>query len=272
MPVVPAAPLRSGTGLADRDLGRAAILCNQTVMAPLDTDIMAVREFFAYFDAYVVNLPARRDRRVEFGVQLESIGQSWDAVRLFPAIRPTEAGPFASVGTRGCFLSQLEVLRKVRDKPILILEDDLNFARDFAERAGRILQFLSENPWGVFYGGHDTHGEPVEHLQPFPADKGILLAHMVAFHKDIVPRVVDYLEAMLRRPAGDPEGGPMHVDGAYSWFRKANPDVITRLAVPQLGCQRHSRTDIHRLKWHDRTIGVAQATAALRRMRNRLGR
>ncbi len=242
-------------------------------MGPPDSDnVLGARAFFAHFDAYVVNLPAREDRRAEFGGQLKSIGLGWDAVHLFPAIRPADAGPFASIGTRGCFLSQLEVLRRARDKPVLILEDDLNFSRDFGERAGAIVEFLRANPWGMFYGGHETHGEPVEHLRPFPAHKGILLAHMVAFHASVAPRAVTYLEAMLRRPAGDPAGGPMHVDGAYSWFRSANPDVVTRLAEPQLGHQRHSRTDIHPLKWHDRMAGVAQAAAALRRVRNRFGR
>ena len=28
--------------------------------------------------------------------------------------------------------------------------------------------------------------------------------------------LIAYLERMVARPAGHPEGGPMHVDGAYS--------------------------------------------------------
>ena len=67
----------------------------------------------------------------------------------------------------------------------------------------------------------------------------------------MLPRLVDFLETVLRRPPGHPDGGPMHVDGAYCTFRNQNPEVITLVAHPNLGWQRRSRGDITP-RWFDR--------------------
>jgi glycosyl transferase family 25 len=61
----------------------------------------------------------------------------------------------------------------------------------------------------------------------------------------------------------------MHVDGAYFWLRRMYPQLTTRVAVPQLGYQRASRTDIHVLRWFDRLAGARQLTAAVRALKNR---
>jgi hypothetical protein len=201
----------------------------------------------SYFDVHVINLPARTDRRAEMKREMERIGHRWDDVHVFDAIRPDDAGPFPSVGARGCFLSHLAVLKKAHGKPQLICEDDLKFTRD-RDLLINTIGDLDRSEWDIFYGGRQTEG-----------------AHMIAFHPRCIARLVAYLEAMLDRPAGDPAGGPMHVDGAYKWFSK-EPGIIVRHAMPPLGNQRRSRTDIHALKWHDRTPVVAQAVAALRRV------
>ena len=78
---------------------------------------------------------------------------------------------------------------------------------------------------------------------------------------------------MLERQSGDSAGGPMHVDGAYSWFRCAHPALLTLASLHQLGTQRASRTDIHDLRWFDRWRGarfVAQRLRRLRRWRHRV--
>jgi hypothetical protein len=76
-----------------------------------------------------------------------------------------------------------------------------------------------------------------------------------------------YLNAMLARPPGSPNGGPMHVDGAYSWFRKDNPQYTTFVTVPAIGLQRSSRSDIAELSWYDRIPVLKQATGVLRRLK-----
>lgn len=60
----------------------------------------------------------------------------------------------------------------------------------------------------------------------------------------MIEAMVGYLEAMLKRPNGSPEGGPMHVDGAYSWFRRAHPGVAAYVCTPSVAQQRYSRSDI----------------------------
>ena len=102
-----------------------------------------------------------------------------------------------------------------------------------------------------------------------PPGSAVLGLHMVAIKSAVMPELIAYLEAMLGRPAGDPNGGPMHVDGAYSWYRAVHPARRTVACQPPLGYQRASRTDIHALRWFDRTWGVRTLVAALRSFRNR---
>jgi hypothetical protein len=60
----------------------------------------------------------------------------------------------------------------------------------------------------------------------------------------------------------------MHVDGAYTWYRRLSPEDVTLAAVPELGHQRSSRTDIHDLRWFDRLPLVHDTVAGLRRLKN----
>ena len=214
------------------------------------------------FDAiYVINLPTRTDRREEMAMQLASVGLAFDSpqVTLFPAVRPTDAGGFESIGARGCFSSHLEALRATRGrKSVLILEDDLDFV------PGMRVPPLPDD-WGIFYGGAKHSVDSTGRLTQAGSRDIIICAHFVAFNGAVIERVIAYLEAMLQRPTGDPAGGPMHVDGAYVHFRADNPDVITYLATPDLGYQRPSRTDIHRLRWFDRMPWVRDIAQFARR-------
>src|ERR1700759_1624099 len=92
------------------------------------------------FDAiYINNLASRPDRRAQMRSQLRRVGLDPDAppVTFFDAVRPDTAAGFPTLGARGCFLSHLGVLRDAHaagHRRILVLEDDLNFADDFARR------------------------------------------------------------------------------------------------------------------------------------------
>lgn len=210
---------------------------------------------FATFDRiYVVNLVERADRRREMAGELARLGTGFDdpRVRLFDAIRPEAAGPFRSVGARGAFLSQLGVLREARaagHHRILMLEDDCDVVPSIARRLPPLLDRLDAQDFGFFYGGHDLPegGESLDRSGPLalaPPALTIRLAHFLGFGPAAIDRLPAYLEAMLARPQGSAEGGPMDVDGAYNWFRRAHPDLPTWLAMPPLGHQRPSRTDI----------------------------
>lgn len=232
----------------------------------------------AYFDRiFVINLPSRADRRREMEQQLQRIGLSLQSplVELFSAIRPEHKEAFESIGARGCFLSHLEVLRLARERRyarILILEDDVNFSPRFALQVGSCLTALRRQPWDLFYGGYRLH-RPWPLSQPLtvlPADEEVLLAHFLALSSRAIEASIEFLSDMLARPCGHPLGGPMHVDGAYSWMRRAHRELLCQLAAPQLGCQRRSRTDIQALRWFDRFPGFKEAVATTRALRNAL--
>jgi glycosyl transferase family 25 len=229
----------------------------------------------AYFDrAYVINLPERRDRLEEMREQLGRVGLRLGEgnVALFPAVRPADKGAFETTGARGCFLSHLAVLQDAANSScarVAIFEDDLNFSRDFNQRIGSLLEGLARAPWSMFYGGHRLPMTSPAGLYRLPAATEMLTAHFVAFQGPAIARVANLLRAMAGRPSGDPRGGAMHVDGAYNWYRRQHPADLALAAIPQLGYQRSSRTDVHGLGWMDKTPLVRQSIARLRRLRNR---
>jgi len=228
---------------------------------------------------YVLNLPERADRRREIEAQLRRFGLSLHAepVRLFRAVRPDVAGPFPSVGAHGCFMSHLGMLQEaVRDGlgSVLILEDDLDFVAEAEARLPTLLQSLEMHDWSLFYGGYELPDGPVLRSEEPPASglrkvhptTSVRLCHFIALRGAAIVEAARYLEALAGRPPGDPAGGPMHVDGAYTWLRATHPDLGTWIAVPQMGYQRSSRTDIHPLRWYDRWPLVRDLAQATRRL------
>jgi hypothetical protein len=228
---------------------------------------------------YIINLPQRRDRRREMAQQLKAVGMSFrdPCVRLFEAVRPDDSGPFPSIGARGAFLSHLGVLKDARDKNlsrILIFEDDLNFVPGFSSKIAAVVAALEREDWSFFYGGYvlttQVELQNGNLLVPAESSLPIQTAHFIALQGNAIEETIEYLEALLTRSGGDPRGGPMHVDGAYSHLRHASPNMLTLLATPQLGYQRSSRSDIYDLRWFDRLPGVRQAVEALRGIKNRV--
>jgi GR25 family glycosyltransferase involved in LPS biosynthesis len=157
---------------------------------------------------------------------------------------------------------------------ILILEDDVNFAEDFIVRMDEVKSALEHADWSIFYGGYvmkvllrASGAEAVVSAEPA---ESIQTAHFIAFRGKAICDAVSFLDTLLTRPAGDPRGGPMHVDGAYNWFRNQFPSRVTLLSVSQLGYQRSSRTDIHVLRWFDRAPGIRSLVSVLRILANKL--
>jgi hypothetical protein len=240
---------------------------------------MSVHPVLAALDAiYVVNLPARADRRAEMAAQLARVGLDLKTapVRLFAAVRPADAGTFPSLGARGCFLSHLGVLRDaVATLPgtarFAILEDDADFTRSFVADGDVLARALEAAPWDVCYLGHEAAAALPEGpglLAAVPPGTGLRTTHAMLLTRAAAGRAADYLAAQMARPGGDPAGGPMHVDGSYSWFRRDTPDIRTVATRHQMIVQRASRTDIHATGWRE---GVP-LLGALRRLRNRLAR
>lgn len=224
----------------------------------------------------IVNLPHRVDRRNEFTKQLRNIGidHSRDGVAFFEAIRPQTEGDFPSIGAYGCFLSHLAILKDARERDletILICEDDLNFSADFGQRIEQTLSMLVMEDWSIFYGFQpDNLPTSVSGLSKVPPSLGIQCAHFVVFRRPAIRALIPYLEAMLMRPSGHADGGPMHVDGAYNWFRLAHPHMKTFAATPSLGYQRSSSTDIAEKSFADRSFILKPFVRYARALKNRI--
>jgi len=228
----------------------------------------------AFERIYVINLDQRPDRLAEVSAELAALGLAVGDGKVvrFAAVRPADKGEFPSIGARGCFMSHLGVLEDAVARgldSVLILEDDACFARGADHPA------TAAGAWppafDMLYGGHAAldrarlpAGAPLLRLPP---DMGVMTTHCVGLRGPAIRRAADFLATLAARRGGDPEGGPMHVDGAYSWFRRLNPDVATLAVDPPLALQRASRSDVSALKWFDRAPVVRDVVAALRRLR-----
>ena len=219
---------------------------------------MHISKFIDYFDKiYIINLETRADRRAEIAAQLKKINLALDhpKICLFSAIKPSFAGEFPSIGAKGCFLSHFGVLKDIKQqqyKKVLVFEDDLDFIKHFNIQADLALQELIKSDWDIFYGDYrisDLKLADNQSITEVNSDVGIVTANFIAFNGEVIDSIIVYFEAILNRKGGDALGGPMHVDGAYSWFRKDNARFKTVIATPALGCQRSSSSDIADPTW-----------------------
>ena len=228
------------------------------------------------FDSiFIVNLPERVDRRLEMELELKKVNLSCkhNNITVFPAIKPDNKGKFPSVGTRGCFLSHLEILKKARENQvgsILIMEDDLAISSNLQCFVPSIINALNNNDWSILYLGHVEKVNSDSEFELLSYSKPVMTTHFYAVNGNILDRLIAFLETVLERPGGHPEGGPMHYDGALSTFRQQNPDVITLLAIPNLGWQRSSRSDVASTKWFDNMPVARLLVAIIRKLMNKL--
>lgn len=213
-------------------------------------DITTLQEIFEQI--YVINLRERKDRRIEISQQLEKLGLSLDdpLVHLFPAVRPTTRGDFPSIGARGCFMSHLGVLEhaiKANYSCILILEDDVDWTKVVLSQNTELASPLINTQWNFLHGGM---GDDKLHAEAFilrnvEPEQVLRLTHFIGLRgAKTLSTAHRYLSDILTRPAGSPDGGPMHVDGAYSWLRKENKEIQSYICVPSIAMQRPSTSDI----------------------------
>jgi len=235
----------------------------------------------ALIDAFghlvIINLPERADRRRDIDTELRRAGLSLDhpAVTLFAAIRPAGDAGFPSIGAHGAFRSHLGVMEHMLEQGwdrVLILEDDMTFAPGFAPRLPRLATVLASRDWGMVYGHPGdlparTPGPDADGLIALPPDLGLIQLHFYAVTRGFAQAAVPLLRAMLARPVGSPEGGPMHVDGALNWVRRSNPSLIALGLSPEIAQQRASRSDIANGRWFDRLPLIRSLSALLRRLR-----
>ena len=207
---------------------------------------------FDQFDAIrIINLRARTDRRAEVCRELRRVGLENDPrVEFFEACTFPEDAPFSSKGARGVYYSQLAIIEKAAadGHSVLILEDDVDFAVGAED-------YRLPDEWSIFYGGYYA-ANPVD----LPASD-IVGAHMMGFSAAIVSELAAFLRSVSF------EGHHPPIDGAYVWFRRANPHLKTLFAEPPLGYQRSSRSDVADLQFFDRLPGLRQSASVARKLK-----
>ena len=218
----------------------------------------------------IINLPTRSDRRREMRAELSRLGLQPrpGSIDFFPAIRATELGDWPNLGARGCFLSHYTVLKEARDRglrSVLVIEDDCCFTAAMVARQAELAALLNREEWDMAHLGH------VEAAPPGPEllrrwDEPVMTAHLYCVSHTVLDRLVQFLEQVMERPNGHPDGGPQHFDGALWMFRQQNPDVRTLIAAPTLATQRSSRSDIHG-RWRDRAPVIRNVVNLLRKAR-----
>ncbi|WP_146115932.1 LPS biosynthesis glycosyltransferase [Malikia granosa] len=241
---------------------------HQTTAAQEKTDWLA-----AFDQVRIINLRSRSDRRTE--TIREFMRYGWTVpdsrVRFFDALAPQEAAGFPNAGVRGCFLSHLGVLREAWQagcRSVLVLEDDIAFTRDMDRQALLAVRSLQTQDWDIAYFGHDYGNQPGEPSW-IPIQEPRPLAHCYAVNGQTLPALVAFLEQVLQRPPGHPDGGPMHFDGALSTFVKRNAGVRAVHCSRNLVYQRPSRTNLHAVSVLDRhrwLAPVAKLYRAIKRL------
>jgi len=227
-----------------------------------------------YFDrTAIINLPERADRRAETREEFKRIGWPIETQKadFFTAIRSEFAAGFPSAGVKGCFLSHMNAIKKARHdnlSNILIMEDDIAFVSDINRIAAEALQELDKTAWSILYLGHEHTLEHSTNNRLEKITEPLLLRHFYAVNGDIFDRLLEFLEKVLERPPGHPEGGPMYYDGALTTFRMQNRDINTFIIVPSLGYQRSSRSDLHPLSLLDQMTLLNPLTTGFRWLKN----
>ncbi len=228
----------------------------------------------------IIHLRERTDRYWRLAKELSHIGIAMTdpRVRIPDAPRPADANGFPSRGIYGNFLSHLDILRRAMldDLPCAwVLEDDALFRSSLRSEdvQQELCRTIASMPWDFLFPGHALGPELAK------LDRGLIYSdlefkwsHCYMVHKRALPRVVDYLEKVIERPAGHPEGGKMYIDGAYSLFRSQNKDIRTLIANPVLSIQRGSDSSLANGSGPDRRALMKNVTSGARVARDELWR
>jgi hypothetical protein len=149
------------------------------------------------------------------------------------------------------------------------MEDDCEVLPKNLGRIAGVAAELEGREWGFVHLGHVV---PLpEEVAPglIEFDEPVQTTHLYGVHRRVIGPLVEYLEACLVRAPGDPAGGPMHVDGAFTMFRAAHPGVLTLLAQPNMAVQRSSRSDIT-FRSFEQLPGLKQAMGFARKVKRKL--
>jgi hypothetical protein len=206
--------------------------------------------------AFLINLPERKDRLRTATKELARIGWSVgsNGVEIYVARKFSDRARFpSSPGVRGCFHSHWECIRRAYAQgknSVLLIEDDIGLSPSIPGLTPGIISQLESKTWDFFYLGHEYTGDiecanaRTSEVKLLPVKTEIRTTQFYAVHGRIFSRLLEHLDRVASGTEGDQEFGPMPIDGAFNIFRRINPDVRGFMAVPKLGWQRPSRSDI----------------------------
>ncbi len=230
-----------------------------------------------FFDrTQIVNLPTRKDRQRETIVEFKKYAFPIQNEKcdFFPAIKPDETKGFPNIGTRGCFLSHLAIIEaaiETKLNSVLIIEDDIYFSRKINDHTQNALEELDKLDWDIAYLGHPL-GDDQNNPSWKRLDQPMMMSHFYALNVKTFKKLANFLKALEGRPLGDPEGGPMHYDGALNFYREKHPEVNAYYFSKNLGWQRPSKTDIHENSFLDRYRFLKPLTKIVRRLKKRFAK
>jgi glycosyl transferase, family 25 len=231
---------------------------------------------YDYFDRIaIIHLPDRKDRYDSLAGELRAIGADirQPKVEIPFAPMPEDANGFPSRGVYGNFLSHLSILRQALNdglRNIWVLEDDAIFSRRMCCIQDALVKNLSEHNWDLCFFGHslDKRLLATMPIGLAPATADFRWAHCYAVNARVLPRLVTYLEQAVSRPVGDPLGGKLYIDAAFTLFRHFNRDVVALVANPVLSVQKGCVSSLSQRKWYDDIVAARPVVAAARSMRD----
>ena len=245
--------------------------------------VRAPHDLGRYFGAaYLINLKERKDRLTAAAKEFARAEWRFGAggVEPYAAQKFSDRAGFPSPQVRGCFYSHWECLRAAHrrgDKSVLVMEDDIVLAHSIKNLVPAIISELESSPWDVIYFGHEDTGaipnatSGTDQIKLVPFNGIVRGCHFYAVNGKVLARFLSHLDRVAAGVEGDQEIGPMPIDGALSIFRRNNPDVVTWIAVPKLGWQRSSRSDITP-QFFDRIRATRPLITFLRNAKNVMAR
>lgn len=228
----------------------------------------------------IIHLRERIDRYNALSRELARIGIDIhdDRVKLPDAFPITDDYGFPSRAVYSNFLRHFDILRRAcneQQRAILVLEDDAIFRHFFDDLTfqKQLIQILDTEHWGICFFGH-----PIT-CQLTTQSTGLIRtsltfngAHCYTVHQRVLSDLVEYLEAVMERPAGHPDGGKMYYDGALNMFRMRSPDLVTLVSNPALSIQRGSDSSVFKQKWYQKVKMLRPILMTARAIRDEIWR
>ena len=242
-----------------------------------------MKHLIEHFDsAYIINLVDRPDRRQQAVREFRRVGVNAEngKVQFYTAVRPTDPGPFHSIGVKGSFTSHrsvLELASREGLQNVLVFEDDVSFRSAPANLADAIVAQLLAQDWDLVFFGylkpnaetvHQMRAKQHDELPLMPWRHDVIGGHFYGVNGKFIQIMLQYMYDCEGRPRDHHLGGPMSADGAHNHIRYLRPDTKAFIVVPNLAYQRCERTDIWDDKAFDRIVWLRPMVSRLRAVKH----